>query len=159
MRHAKVVYCEMCGRPTTNPVKVLVEGTVMTLCPSCASKVKGKIVREEEHVTKKPIKKRNVDVIDRYDIVEDYASRIREARERLGMTRKELAVAVKEREVTIAKIERGELKPSLDLARRLEKVLGIRLVVSEEEEYLSSPKLRRGELTLGEIAVIRTDEE
>ncbi len=159
MRNAKVVYCEMCGQPTSNPMKVLVEGTIMTLCPSCASKVKGKVVRDEGKIVKRSIKKKGGDMIDRYEIVEDYAKRIREARERLGMTRKELGIAVKEREVTIAKIERGELRPNLELARRLEKVLGIKLIVTEEEEYLSFTNVRNRGLTLGEIAVIRSEEE
>ncbi len=156
-----MVYCEMCGQPTSSPVRVLVEGTIMTLCPSCAARVKGKIVKEGQDLQRPKPKVRKVprDVIDRYDIVEDFAERIKEARERSGMTRKELAVAVKEREVTIAKIERGELKPSLDLAKRLEKVLGIKLIVTETEEEVPFTTRRGGELTLGDIAVIRSDEE
>ena len=45
------------------------------------------------------------------DLVEDYADRIRDARMKLGMTQKDLALAMMEREPLVKKLEKGELIP------------------------------------------------
>lgn len=98
--------------------------------------------------------------VERYEVVEDYAKKVRRARERLGLTQKELAVKVKVGENVIKRIEAGTLVPPIDLAMRLERVLGVKLlepVVDEEEE--PAPSSRKGDfyLTLGDIAELRED--
>ena len=101
---------------------------------------------------------------ERYEVVPDYAERVRRARERLGMSQEELAIRVKERVNVIKRIEAGTLTPTVDLARRLEKVLGIKLLepVVEEEGFTSERPARRRrrdefELTLGDIVEIREE--
>ena len=102
---------------------------------------------------------------ERYEVVPDYAERVRRARERLGMSQEELAIRVKEKVNVIKRIEAGTLVPTVDLARRLEKVLGIKLlepVVDEEEAGGIQPRgggRRSGEpeLTLGDIVEIREE--
>lgn len=74
-----------------------------------------------------------------------------------------LAEAVKEGENVIKRIEAGRLVPSIDLARRLEQVLGIKLlepvVESTFESYQSFSRSRVSkELTLGDIVAIRKKE-
>ena len=95
--------------------------------------------------------------VERYEVVDDYASRIRRARERLGWTQALLAAKVKVSEKVIKRIESGSLKPTIDLARRLERVLGIKLlepVIEEEEEAGGREEFY---LTLGDIAEIREE--
>jgi len=89
---------------------------------------------------------------ENYEVVEDYAERIREAREEMGLTREILARMVGEKESTIRRIESGKLTPSIDLAKKLERVLKITLLqpVSEGLEALRE----EGEeyyLTLGDV--------
>jgi len=97
--------------------------------------------------------------LERYELVEDYARRIREARERLGWSTKVLAMKVRESETTIKRIESGKLRPTLDLARRLEEVLGIKLLVpAVEEEIGVSSREPEGFTTLGEIVNVRGEE-
>jgi putative transcription factor len=99
--------------------------------------------------------------VERYEVVDDYAERVRRARQRLGLTQKELAQRVKVSENVIKRIEAGTLVPTIDLARRLERVLGVKLLepVVEEETEVGSTKRGREEfyLTLGDIAEIRED--
>ena len=98
--------------------------------------------------------------IERYEVVEDYAEKVRRARERLGLTQRELAVKVKVGENVIKRIESGTLVPPIDLAMRLERVLGVKLlepVVEEEEEPVASGKKGEFYLTLGDIAELRED--
>ncbi len=99
---------------------------------------------------------------ERYEVVPDYAERVRRARERLGMSQEELAIRVKERVNVIKRIEAGTLVPTVDLARRLEKVLGVKLLepVVEEDVGVSGGGGRRRrdfELTLGDIVEIREE--
>ncbi len=117
-------------------------------------------------VAPRPSRPRAADrLAERYEVVPDYAERVRRARERLGMSQEELAIRVKEKVNVIKRIEAGTLVPPVDLARRLEKVLGIKLLEPVvEEETLAAPsgggRRRRSEdfeLTLGDIVEIREE--
>jgi putative transcription factor len=167
--------CELCGRPIYGKAyKVVVEGVELTVCASCYLKLlknKGlaKKTKEQPQSAKRTTqsysktKRVRRSKTENYDIVEDYAKRIREARERLGLSRADLARKVQEREVTLGKIETGRLMPTIDLARRLERVLKIKLlepVIDEDEEASTNPNSRpKSVLTLGDIAVLKKDEE
>jgi len=100
-------------------------------------------------------------VYERFELVEDYAVRIRQARERLGWSTRVLAMKVKESEATIKRIESGKLRPTIDLARRLEEVLGIKLLVpSVDEEFMELDRGKKAKdvgVTLGEIVSIREE--
>ncbi len=167
--------CELCGRPIYGKAyKVVVEGVELTVCASCYLKLlknKGlaKKAKEQAKPSKRAVqptsKTRHMrrNKAENYDIVEDYARRIREAREKLGLSRADLARKVQEREVTLGKIETGRLMPTIDLARRLERVLKIKLlepVIDDEEESPVHPSGKpKSVLTLGDIAVLKKDEE
>jgi len=96
--------------------------------------------------------------VEKYEVVEDYAVRVRRAREKLGLSQKELAQRVKVGENVIKRIEAGTLVPPIDLARRLERVLGVKLLEPVAEEY--EEEGGGGEdfyLTLGDVAELRED--
>ncbi|NOZ88834.1 MAG: TIGR00270 family protein [Crenarchaeota archaeon] len=97
--------------------------------------------------------------LEKFEVVEDYAIRVRRARERLGLTQKELAVKVKVGENVIKRIEAGTLVPPIDLARRLERVLGVKLLepVAELEEAEEEEAGGEFYLTLGDVAELRED--
>jgi putative transcription factor len=88
------------------------------------------------------------------EIVEDYAVRIRKARMDKGLSAKDLAMQIKEREHLLKKIENSELIPEEDVRKKLEKVLEIRLVDApiEEAEKKVQTKLTS---TLGDLTIIR----
>ncbi len=95
--------------------------------------------------------------VERYEVVDDYASRIRRAREKLGWTQALLAAKARVSEKVIKRIESGSLKPTIDLARRLERILGVKLlepVIEEEEEAGGREEFY---LTLGDIAEIKEE--
>ncbi len=121
--------------------------------------VKAKLAPPKKEKKPKPSKQRvaKKKVVEEV-VVEDYARRVREARERLGMSRRELGMKVGEHESVIKRIELGRLQPDLELAKKLERVLGIQLIKKVEYEEVEGtgtqiPK----ELTLGDIVVIRKD--
>ena len=88
------------------------------------------------------------------DIVEDYGVRIRKARMERGLSQKDLAMLMKEKELLVKKIEKGELIPEEDVRKKLEKVLEIHLLdaVTDETEKKTQSKITQ---TLGDLTIIR----
>lgn len=153
---SEVCYCEICGRPVYDPRMcrtVIVEGVELRVCPDCYRRLvkQGKIkeapttkisrkTTQTRKWTKTRISRRILE--EEYEIVEDYAERIRKARQRMGWSQAVLAQKVREKENVIKRIEAGRLKPSIELARRLERVLGITLLEPIVEE--SPAKIEEG---------------
>jgi putative transcription factor len=88
------------------------------------------------------------------EIVEDYSERIRHARMEKGLSQKDLAMQMKERELLIKKIEKGELIPEDAVRRKLEKALEIRLI---DTATTDTEKKVPGKLapTLGDVTIIK----
>ena len=75
--------------------------------------------------SRKPVRKENIEELD---VVEDYANLIKNKREEMQMTQDDLAKKIFERKNVLSNIERGELLPDISTARKLEKVLNIKLL-------------------------------
>ncbi len=155
--------CEICGRKTENPYTVYIEGARLIICERCARRYKNAeplITKPKRQAKRKPVKKK---VVERtVEVVPDYATIIRSAREKRGMTVEDLAKAIAEAESEMHKIERGELVPEIKVAQKLENFLGIKLLreITEEElekekEVAQSYKPKDMELTLGDIVVVK----
>ncbi|MBS3148541.1 TIGR00270 family protein [Candidatus Woesearchaeota archaeon] len=140
--------CELCGK-TVPLLNALVEGTQMQVCKNCAGF--GQVLKTP--ISRAPVKKQTIEIVE--TVVEDSAKLIREAREKNGMTQKDFALKLTEKESLIQKIENGSLKPSLELARKLEKILKIKLVEIEKEEQESYEKNKSGPLTIGDLIKIK----
>jgi len=158
--------CEICGAKIVGKgFKVVIDGANLIVCSRCAMKNPSKIVGYVDLSAPLPRIKRSlsrplkVARKPRYrrqiveEIVEDYAERIKVARERMGLTRELLATMVGEKVSTIRRIEAGTLEPTVTLAKKLEKVLKIKLVEVYEEEEISSRKSYSEEFepTLGDL--------
>ncbi len=112
----------MCGKEAgTYPV--LIEGTELKVCPACAKH--GKILKKPQLVVKakKPVREEPEKII-----IKNYAEIIKRKREDLGLKQEEFAKLVNEKVSVIQSIESGHLKPTLKLAEKLKKQLGITLV-------------------------------
>ncbi len=83
------------------------------------------IRREEEKIKKKP----KTFEISLPEIVDNYGDIVRKAREKMGLTREQLAKILKEKESVIARIENYEMVPDDKLAKKLERVLKIKLFI------------------------------
>jgi len=157
------VRCEICGAEIKGiAYEVVIDGARLVVCRKCAfknpSSITGYVTPSRRiSATKPPSRPRKPRVYHKprivEDIVDDYAERIREARENMGLTREVLATMVGEKVSTIRRIESGRLAPTIDLARKLERVLKIKLieVYEEEEEVGTQEKREKFELTLGDI--------
>lgn len=154
--------CDMCGS-SERLFNAIIEGARLTVCEQCGklgkilqpvrvaqpAKTKAGSVRRAET----PVKMITV-------IVGDYAKRIRSAREKSGLSQQEFAAKLNERESVVQHLENGKSKPSVDVARKLERILSISLIEntpSEEADEDDEPPKNQGSstLTLGDIIKIR----
>ena len=91
--------------------------------------------------------------MERYEFVEDLGNVVRKAREAKFLTREQLAEMGGEKVSTIRRIENDELKPSFELARKLEKVLKVKLLVEATDEVFERvvTRAQRRGLTIGDV--------
>jgi putative transcription factor len=162
--------CEVCGRKIqTEPITALIEGAKLTVCIECSKH--GKIIHQEEVALPKPgLKKPQapVTVVQKKPVVanvqitqelsQDYANKIRAAREKLALTHEELGKKINEKASVLRNLEAGKMEPNNQLASKLEHMLKIKLLVPISEEKVSQiPKSASQELTLGDL--IRIDKK
>lgn len=146
--------CDMCGKDT-RLFRTKIEGTVMNVCRSCSRH--GQVLKEVRVDVRTPSKETSARIYVSEeeevteDIVPDYAGRIKRARQKKKMDQEDFAKFVAEKGSVISKLETGQLKPSLKLARKLQNRLGIKLIQKTEEEKY---ELRGGSgkgFTIGDI--------
>ncbi len=140
--------CDMCGKEGLL-FSALIEGTELTVCQTCGGhgKVLKKIVPAQPAVPKKSVAK--PEIIEA--VVANYADLVRQAREKLGLTQKEFASKITEKESVVHKIETSALEPSIPLARKLEKLLRITLIEEVEDKPVVLPKGKATALTIGDM--------
>jgi putative transcription factor len=139
--------CEMCGK--AGPLyTAMVEGTQLKVCEGCGKF--GRIVAKPVVVQKKTVQK-TPDLVE--ELVEDFAKIIREARERQNVTQKDFALKLNEKESAVQKWESGAMSPSIDTAKKLEKLLKVKLVIKEAPETAVLEKKASGPLTIGDLLI------
>jgi putative transcription factor len=169
----EIMQCEMCGETIRGaPKLVRVEGAELLVCSKCE-----KFGTEVQQVRRTDIRapqkgtaarpapapaggvaqvryKRDMFDFMEGEIVDDYAARIRHAREEKGLSQKDLAMQMKEKEHLIRKIENSDLIPEDDVRRKLEKVLEIRLLDTPATDAEKKVQNRLTP-TLGDQTIIR----
>ena len=100
-----------------------------------------------------PKKKPETKVEITQEIIQDYTAKIRQAREKLGLTHEDLAKKINEKTSVIGKLETGKIQPSNILATKLEHALKIKLLtpITEEKAAILAPKTANREVTLGDL--------
>ena len=154
--------CEMCGTKTGTR-RYQVDGTVMNLGLECSRfgspldapatpGSAGAVQQGLERRTSK-LQSRSVFSAEAPVLVEDFGPRIHKAREARGLTHQDLGNKVSARVPELRQIEAGKLRPSDDLARRLEKELGISLLESVQAAAPApgGPAKPGGPLTIGDL--------
>lgn len=158
--------CEVCGRKIhANPIRAEIEGAKLTVCVECSKH--GRIITREEFELeqkslRKPmtpvpvhIQKRKIEakVQITQEMVESYDSKIRQAREKLGLSHEDLGKKINEKASVLKKIETGKMTPNDMLVTKLEHVLKIKLLAPIPEEKVSQEpaKAPSRELTLGDL--------
>jgi len=140
--------CEMCGK--SGPLyTAMVEGTQLKVCENCGKF--GRVLAKPQVVQKKALSQATPELVE--ELVEDYAKLIREARERQNLTQKDFALKLNEKESAVQKWESESMAPSIDTAKKLERLLKIKLVVKEAPETAVLEKKASGPLTIGDLLI------
>jgi len=130
--------CEICGRRGAFAI-IEVEGAKLKVCGSCAY---GKKILYNLDDAGEPTGRREraapKNLQETEEIIEGYGKIIKNARENLGLTRTVVAERISEREGYLEKIEREELTPTFEIAKKLEKELGITLVEKVQASVAAS---------------------
>jgi len=162
--------CEVCGhRIIGKPIKAVIEGAKMIVCMDCSklSKVQWEIESapfkpRAIKATKLPMsvistRKQLPQVAETLELVDNFGSYIRQAREKMGLTHEDLGRKISEKVSVLKKIESGKMTPTYQLAERLEHTLKIKLLVP-----LTEPKIPQGsipfkhrEVTLGDLINVK----
>jgi len=166
--------CEMCGETVRGtPKLVRVEGAELQVCSKCEKygtevqqvrrtdlkiPARGAATKPASTAAGAPAQtwhKRDMFDFMGGEVVDDYAIRIRNARMEKGLTQKDLAMQMKEKEHLIKKIENAELMPEDSVRKKLEKVLEIRLIDAPAEAEVEKKVPGNITPTLGDLTIIR----
>ncbi|MBO3839617.1 MAG: multiprotein bridging factor aMBF1 [Thermoproteota archaeon] len=169
-----MMICEICGSRAPRLRRVVVEGSVMSVCPECFNTLTKKIPVEEEFpesvnrplkakktVAKppvpKPVEKKAVKTESSFEmeLVENYRDLIKNRMRELGWSEEELGARTGLKESLIKKIEAGRIVPSIPDARKMEDVLKIKLLKpsSAEKEHVPVKHVAKplSNITLGDV--------
>ena len=99
------------------------------------------------------------DNLDQLEIVEDYAVRIRNARNQHNLNQDQFAQKLNEKPSLLRRIEAGKAKPNIKLAKKIEQVYNIKLIQSidtievspQTDKYMK----KSSGSSLGDIAFIK----
>jgi len=147
----------MCGRVDDNLLRAIVESVELSVCEKCSKfgKVLGPLRREIPKARPRYIAPQKEEIKE--GIIENYNEIIKKKRESLGISQKDFALKLSEKESIIHKIETGHFEPPFEMARKLEKILGIKLVISlKDEDADDLPKRKANDsFTLGDFISIK----
>lgn len=154
--------CEICGKKVIGkPVRTKIENSIMLTCNDCSKF--GKVQREPLKPQRGPGsrapagRRRSFRSQEpTHEVIEDYQTVIREAREKKGWSREDLGEKIYEKVSVINRLESGKMVPDLKLARKLEKTLKVTLLEKTEQAQMddqSAARMRRA--TIGDIARIK----
>lgn len=148
------INCDLCGKIEENLKRAIIENVELTVCNECGrfGKVLGPVRKDFVKQASRKIepKEEKVELL-----VENYAETIKRKRESMNLTQKDFANKINEKESTIQKIETGTFEPSLVLAKKLEKALGIKLIEEHLERHETFKKSKVEGFTLGDFIKLK----
>lgn len=168
--------CEVCGgKIHGKPCRVIIEGAKLTVCGRCSKH--GVSTWEEELKPEKITAKTKTTLFQplkiesnkqpetiaetSLELVEGFGLKIKQVREKLGLSHEELGKKLNEKVSLLKKIETEKMTPDNKLAAKLERVLKVQLLVPKTEEK-NSPTISKPinrELTLGDLIQLNKKEK
>jgi len=158
--------CYTCGKPSVGIG--IVEGTRVALCERCAQYARNFAFYRREAPKKSaeaqtafkpsPMRREKKARGKEIDFVVGFGKILLQAREKIGLSRKQLGEKLFIREQEIAAFEEGRLKPVETIARKLERFLGVKILEEEEIDVhaiAEENKTKRGQPTLADVVEIK----
>jgi len=167
--------CEVCGHKIYGkPQRVIIEGAKLTVCSQCAKhgtahweEPTPKMKMPKPKATLPPLRTQSkkpseIRVDASLELVENFDMKIRQAREKLGLTHEELGKKINEKVSVLRKIETRRITPDNKLAAKLEHALKIKLIAPSPQEKIPPtkiPKPASREVTLGDLIQLTDKDE
>jgi len=146
--------CEMCG-VDTKLSDAVIDGALLKVCKKCSSfgdviSVETKSYGSEKRLQKAP---REIFVEDSVSFVMESAGRlVKDAREKKGLKQSQFASMIGLKESLVHKLETSLMKPDLSTARKIEKILDIKIVEGyDDPEKGVQLNLNDQDLTVGDL--------
>ena len=151
----------MCGKEKLHLYKAIVEGSLISVCEGC--KEFGEVISVEKPKINKPVKEKKeskpnfVDEEKQEIIVDNSSEIIKEAREKKEITQENLAKSIAEKESVIQKVESNQMALSLNLAKKLEQFLRIKLIeqFNPDKKPIKGFNIKDEALTIGDMIRLR----
>ncbi len=142
--------CDICGRPAGTTA--FVEGARLNVCNTCLRL--GRQVVQGRQAPVEPVRP-----VREFEPVEDYAAKAAAGRKAAGLSTLELAHKLMVTESVIKQLEAGTRFCGEDIARKLERELGVQLVQQVEPDADSPGSKESGGqargLTLADVARVK----
>ena len=173
MRKKTVETCEMCSSEVYNPVTIKVEGALLSVCSNCTSfgniveKPRAAGVRSlQTSKSSRPSDKSGIRSSPRVkfkpnsnseekELTSEFATIIRSARMKQKITHEQLATKTGLSIPFIKSMEAGKVRPTDSAAKKLERELKVKLLITPDLELEYAQKSSSKATTLGDIAVIK----
>tara|TARA_Y100000310_G_C20697161_1_gene826495 strand:+ start:1249 stop:1695 length:447 start_codon:yes stop_codon:yes gene_type:complete len=146
--------CDLCGKeaPLLN---TQIEGSELQVCQDCSShgKVLSRVSQKPEFKRKilpKFVKEESIEIV-----IPNAASLIKSKRESLNISQENFAKKINEKASLLSHIESGKTKPSIELAKKLEKALNITLVEQDKISPIQNTQTKSEGLTIGDLIKVR----
>ena len=161
--------CEICEKGIEKGKRIKLEGSVVVACEECSRygevvaeaqppKPKPKVVEKRAEVGERPKVDERPEFIlyIQEELVEGYPELIKNRRESLDMKQEELAKRINEPSSVVHRIESNRFEPSPKIAKKIQSVLGIKLMERVEPGEMEAQTSKiPDELTLGDLVVVK----
>ena len=145
--------CDVCGK-NTSTFRVNIENAILSVCENCSKfginpTEIPKLIEPKQKEIKQPF-------IEEIEIItQDFSQKIKEAREKLNLRQVELANKISEKESIIHKLESSQFPPSIELAKKLERFLNIKLIEIYKPETEKQIDFKDDSLTIGDLIKVK----
>lgn len=147
--------CDMCSKIEERLFTSRVEGVTMKVCSGCTKY--GETLKKPERP--KPTFKRNfvkkeqeVKPVFEERLNDEFSALLKKARESKGLTQEEVSKRINEKQSLLHNVERGSQRPNLELAKKLERFFGIKIIDKLEVKKEKIKIELSGEgMTIGDI--------
>jgi len=116
--------CEICGKKTKKLYKIFLDGAILNVCEDCKKYGKELDIKEQKNNLKQ--QKINIEAFEE-EIEEDFNKKLKEYREKNKLTQEEIAKILGIKFSLYKSLEEGKIKPDINLAKKIEKKLGIKI--------------------------------
>ena len=140
--------CEVCGRESGNISVIEIEGVELRACPRCSE---GKKVIRRDQPPARAMRMGLPQEREEETLVENFGERIRKGREKMKLPLKVVAEMLNEKHSLLLRVEEGKTMPSVELTKKLEKFLGIKLMEGSDIGGEAPRQGGSGKATIGDF--------